>query len=306
MVPNVDDVQKTDVGDYLQADEPLIDVATEKVTVGVHTSVDTFFVVGKEYVASPSIDPSVPERTSKEDTYATPYIRGSADTTIDSGVQDLPADPLEELVIPQDASDDITRVCDDDIVSEEEKLEQEKLLKEWADKKKSTDLAKALQAKYDSEFQSATNKYVSTLPLARQRELDAAVPNFDEADWMHIGRQVVSNPGLAKEILGDNVIEVEYAPRMVELMKLRRKAEAERIAKVKRDKPLTQAHQRNLMREFVKNQSSALYNHSWTKKQVWSLSDEQLVYHYNRIKARLQKDGLLSPKRASIIPSTDT
>ena len=178
-------------------------------------------------------------------------------------------------------------------------------MKEWEDKKKSTELAKELQAKYDSEFQSATNKYVSTLPLARQRELDAAVPNFDEADWMHIGRQVVSNPGLAKEILGDNVNEVDYAPRIVELMKLRRKAEAERIAKAKRDKPLTQAQQRNFMREFVKNQSSALYNHSWTRKQVWSFSDEQLVYHYNIIKTRLHKDGLLTPKLVPTLHTTD-
>ena len=122
-VPSVDDVQNIVAGDYHQADEPLVDVAAEKVTVGVLTSVDTFFVAGKEYVASPSIAPSVPEHTSHEDTYATPYTRGSTDTTIDSGIQDLPADPLEELVIPQDASADITRVCDDDLVSEEEKLE---------------------------------------------------------------------------------------------------------------------------------------------------------------------------------------
>lgn len=228
-------------------------VAAEKVTVGVHTSVDTFFVAGKEYVVSPSIDPSVLEHTTDGDTSATPYTRGSADITIDSAIQDLTSDPMEVSDIPKDDSADITRVFDDDLVSEQEKLEQERLLKECADMKKSSDLAQELQAKYDSEFQSATYKYVSTLPLARQIELDAAVPNFDEADWMYIGQQVVFNPVLAREILGDNVSEAEYAPRMVEIMKLRRKADAERIAKAKRDKPLTQAQQKKMMREFVKN-----------------------------------------------------
>jgi hypothetical protein len=299
-VSNVDEIPMTDAGATLQDNEPLIDVVAAKVTVGVHTSVDTFFVAGKEYVASSSIDPSVPTPTSHEDSDAIPYIRGSADIHIDSCVQELPDDPLEELVISQDPSVDTTRVCDDDLVSEEERLEQERLLKEWEDKKKSTELAKELQAKYDSKFQSAINKYVSTLPLARQRDLDAAIPNFDEADWMHIRRQVVSNPGLARDILGGNVNEVDYVPGIVELMKQRRKAEAERIAKAKRDKPMTQAQQRNYMRDFVKSQSSALY-----KKQVWSLSDEQLIHQYNRIKTRLQKDGIITPKLVPTLPITD-
>lgn len=106
------------------------------------------------------------------------------------------------------------------------------------------------------------------MPLAIQRELDAVVPIFDEADWMQIGKQVVSNPVLAREILGDNVSEADYATKMVEIMKLRRRADAEKIAKAKRDKPLTQAQQKKMMREFVKNQSSVVYNQPWTRTQV--------------------------------------
>ena len=48
-----------------------------------------------------------------------------------------------------------------------------------------------------------------------------------------------------------------------------------------------------MMREFVKNQSSAVYNKPWTKTQVWSLSNDQLIHQYNLIKTRLHKDGLL-------------
>ena len=102
-------------------------------------------------------------------------------------------------------------------------------------------MAQELQAKYDAEFQNATTRYVSSLPPTRQRELDAAVADFDEADWMQIGNQVVSNPVLAREILGDAVLVEDYATKMFEVMKLRRKAEAEKKAKAKRDKHPTQA-----------------------------------------------------------------
>ena len=46
----------------------------------------------------------------------------------------------------------------------------------------------------------------------------------------------------------------------------------------------------------MKNQSSSLYNNAWTRKQVWSLSDEQLVTEYNKIKSRCDKDGLGTQK----------
>nr|GEU45918.1 aminoacyl-tRNA synthetase, class 1a, anticodon-binding [Tanacetum cinerariifolium] len=53
---------------------------------------------------------------------------------------------------------------------------------------------------------------------------------------------------------------------MVELMNQRRKAIAEIKAKVKRDKPMTPAKQKEFMHTFVKNQSSAIYTTGWTWK----------------------------------------
>jgi hypothetical protein len=72
-----------------------------------------------------------------------------------------------------------------DLVSDQEKLEQERLLEEYEDKKRSSYLSQELQANYDSEFQSETTRYVSTLPIARQRELDVAVSEFNGAEWMN-------------------------------------------------------------------------------------------------------------------------
>ncbi|PWA68461.1 SGNH hydrolase-type esterase domain-containing protein [Artemisia annua] len=106
-VSHVDDAPKKNADESLDA---------EHVTVEAHTSVETLFTADEEHMVSSSTDPSVPTQTSHEDT----DTRRSADASIASGVQDLPADSLEELVI-----------CDDDPVSAADKLEQEKIWKEY-------------------------------------------------------------------------------------------------------------------------------------------------------------------------------
>nr|GEV76535.1 hypothetical protein [Tanacetum cinerariifolium] len=64
----------------------------------------------------------------------------------------------------------------------------------------------------------------------------------------------------------------------------RRKAIADMKAKVKRDKPLTPAQQKEYMRAFVKNQSTAIYTTGWTWKDVRGLTDGQLQNVYNKIR----------------------
>nr|GEY79186.1 hypothetical protein [Tanacetum cinerariifolium] len=63
---------------------------------------------------------------------------------------------------------------------------------------------------------------------------------------------------------------------MVDLMNKRRKTIAEMKAKAKREKPMTLAQQKEVMRTFVKNQSSAIYTTDWTWKDVRGLTDDQL------------------------------
>ena len=58
------------------------------------------------------------------------------------------------------------------------------------------------------------------------------------------------------------------------------------------------------MRTYVKSQSSALYNNAWTRKQVWALSDENLVQMYNRIKSRCDKYGMGASKNVPITLAT--
>nr|GEV13639.1 hypothetical protein [Tanacetum cinerariifolium] len=71
---------------------------------------------------------------------------------------------------------------------------------------------------------------------------------------------------------------------MVELMNQRQKAIAKMKAKVKRDKPLTPAQQKEYMRAFVKNQSTSVYATGWTWKDVRELTDDQLQNVYNKIR----------------------
>nr|GEX86992.1 hypothetical protein [Tanacetum cinerariifolium] len=68
------------------------------------------------------------------------------------------------------------------------------------------------------------------------------------------------------------------------LVDQRRKAIAEMKAKVKRDKPLTPAQQKEYMRAFVKNQSTSIYTTRWTWKDVRGLTDDQLQNVYNKIR----------------------
>ncbi|GJV96077.1 hypothetical protein Tco_1547654 [Tanacetum coccineum] len=71
-----------------------------------------------------------------------------------------------------------------------------------------------------------------------------------------------ANPELSSTILGVDVTDDTFAAKMVALVNSRRKALAEQQAKERRDRPLTQAQQRDYMRTFVKNQSSAKLKHS--------------------------------------------
>nr|GEV29635.1 hypothetical protein [Tanacetum cinerariifolium] len=71
---------------------------------------------------------------------------------------------------------------------------------------------------------------------------------------------------------------------MVELMNQRRKAIAEMKDKAKRDKPITLTQQKEFMRTFVKNQSSAIYTTGWTWKDVRGLTDDQLQIVYDKIR----------------------
>ena len=76
---------------------------------------------------------------------------------------------------------------------------------------------------------------------------------------------------------------------MVAVGNQRKRAEAERKAEERRDKPMTQAHMRDCMRNFVKNQSSAVYGKGWTMGYVKGFLDAELIIQCERIHSNLRK-----------------
>ncbi|GJZ77478.1 putative ribonuclease H-like domain-containing protein [Tanacetum coccineum] len=69
---------------------------------------------------------------------------------------------------------------------------------------------------------------------------------YIEEDWDTIRAKLEANADLVKEIAGEDVSGADYAQRMTGLISQRRKLIAEQKAKAQRDKPMTQAQQRQV------------------------------------------------------------
>ncbi|GJR68686.1 hypothetical protein Tco_0014751 [Tanacetum coccineum] len=69
----------------------------------------------------------------------------------------------------------------------------------------------------------------------------------------------------------------DFAKRMVDMINQKKKYYAEQKAKAKRDKPMTQAQQRDYMSTFIKNQSS------WKMAQLKKLTFEELKVEFEKL-----------------------
>ncbi|GJW43868.1 anticodon-binding aminoacyl-tRNA synthetase, class 1a [Tanacetum coccineum] len=133
--------------------------------------------------------------------------------------------------------------------------------------------------------------YDSNTPFEVQ-DHDTFVDHMDEYHEVHEMQSDVqynsegdqTSRGLSSELLGADVNDDNFAERMVALINQRKRAFAEQTAKEKRDKPMTPAQQREYMRVFVKNQSTTIYSTGWSMKYVKSLTDEQLIAEFEKIR----------------------
>nr|GEV32470.1 JmjC domain-containing protein [Tanacetum cinerariifolium] len=98
----------------------------------------------------------------------------------------------------------------------------------------------------------------------RRRELDAAQLIYTEADWLELMAKIATNSALSKQLLGDDVNEDNMNERLGMLLMRKRRE----LAVQSRIKPMNKTQQRDFMKDFVKNQSAAVYNKGWTMKQV--------------------------------------
>nr|GEV98090.1 putative ribonuclease H-like domain-containing protein [Tanacetum cinerariifolium] len=105
----------------------------------------------------------------------------------------------------------------------------------------------------------------------RQQEVLDSAKVYNEDDWLNIRAQVEANASLSKTLLGDDVTEDNFLARIVALIKKKRQ-------------PLTPAQQKAYMRQYVKNQSRAIYNIGWTMAYVKSFSDAQLQHEFEKFR----------------------
>ncbi|GJW09976.1 hypothetical protein Tco_1575803, partial [Tanacetum coccineum] len=153
----------------------------------------------------------------------------------------------------------------------------ERTKKQLADEKLSEIEAARLEALERERFEKEKRE-------TRQEEVLSSAKHYSDADWIDIMAQVHANAGLSSELLGADVNDDNFAERMVALINQRKRAFAEQTDKEKRDKPMTPAQQREYMRVFVKNQSTTIYSTGWSMKYVKSLTDEQLIAEFEKIR----------------------
>ncbi|GJT06335.1 hypothetical protein Tco_0840797 [Tanacetum coccineum] len=137
------------------------------------------------------------------------------------------------------------------------------------------------------EEQAQVDRQRVELERKRQQEVLALAMYYTKADWINIMAQVKANASLSKTLLGDDVTEDNFPVRMAALIKRKKQALAEKLAKERMERAMTPVQQITYMRQFVKNQSSALYSTGWTKAKVESFTDAQLKEEFEKIQKAL-------------------
>ncbi|GJZ69914.1 hypothetical protein Tco_0633464 [Tanacetum coccineum] len=164
--------------------------------------------------------------------------------------------------------------------------------------------AEAARKLYEEE-QAELARVQAELKKKRQADVINSAKYYTDADWSDIMGQVHANQGLTVDLLGPDVNEDNFAERMVALIADRRtKFEAQRLQE-KRNKPMTFAQQKDFMRTFVKNQSSAIYSTGWTLKHVRSFSDDQLKDEFDKIRHALDNLQAQNLRRSLKRPGAD-
>nr|GEW05469.1 hypothetical protein [Tanacetum cinerariifolium] len=136
---------------------------------------------------------------------------------------------------------------------------------------------------HDEEMAQIERERAEVQRKRQQEVLDSAM-YYNESDWLNIRAQVEANASLSKTLLGDDVFEDNFRARMAALIKKKRQALAEQLFKERQNRPMTPVQQKAYMRQYVKNQSCAIYNTSWTMAYVKSFTDEQIKQEFEKIR----------------------
>nr|GFA69824.1 JmjC domain-containing protein [Tanacetum cinerariifolium] len=134
-------------------------------------------------------------------------------------------------------------------------VEEDITVKERTFKQMKADiLGEQASKRLHDEEQAQVDRQRAELQRRRQQDVLASAMYYTEADWLNIMAQVKANASLSKTLLGADVSKDNFPVRMAALIKRKKQALAEKLAKERRNRPMTQGQQRTYMRQFVKNQ----------------------------------------------------
>nr|GEY19766.1 uncharacterized mitochondrial protein AtMg00810-like [Tanacetum cinerariifolium] len=139
-------------------------------------------------------------------------------------------------------------------------VEEDIIVKERTFKQMQEDiLGKQAAKRLHDEVQAQVDRQRAELQRKRHQEVLASAMYYTEADWINI---IAQNAALIKR---------------------KKQALAEKLAQERKDRPMTQGQQRTYMRQFVKNQSCAIYSTGWSMARMISFTDDQLKEEFEKI-----------------------
>ncbi|GJV76185.1 putative ribonuclease H-like domain-containing protein, partial [Tanacetum coccineum] len=120
---------------------------------------------------------------------------------------------------------------------EEDIIVKERTLKQMEDDRLGEEAAKRLH----DEEQAQVDRQRAELNRRRQQDVLASAMYYTKADWINIMAQVEANASPSKTLLGDDVTEDNFPIGMAALIKRKKQALAEKLAKERMERPMTLA-----------------------------------------------------------------
>nr|GEV38680.1 JmjC domain-containing protein [Tanacetum cinerariifolium] len=104
-------------------------------------------------------------------------------------------------------------------------------------------LGKEAAKRLHDEEQAQVDKQRAELQRRRQQGVLDSAMYYTEANWTHIMTQVEANATFSKTQLGDDVTKDNFPAKMAALINRKKQALAEKLARERRNRPMTQAQQ---------------------------------------------------------------
>ncbi|GJW72594.1 hypothetical protein Tco_0129511 [Tanacetum coccineum] len=123
----------------------------------------------------------------------------------------------------------------------------------------------------------AEEEALSEQQKKRKAQVQFEAQFYTEEDWDAIRAKLEANAELTKDVLGKDLLEQDFAKRMVEMVNQRKKHFAEERAKAKRNKPMTQSQLRIYMSNYLKNQGT------WKLSQLKKLKFEEIKEEFDKL-----------------------